>query len=100
MRQPNKIRMQPSFTENAARPTNSPLSIKYIQGVHMNWDRIEGNWKQLKGGIRQAWGNLTHDQFEVMAGRRERKSGVTQASYGYCRDTTERQLAARQVARK
>lgn len=66
----------------------------------MNWDRIEGNWKQLKGRVQHAWGNLTHDQFEVIAGKRARQSGLSQAAYGYCRESTEKQLAARQVARK
>ncbi len=27
----------------------------------MNWDKIEGNWKQLKGRVERKWGNLTSD---------------------------------------
>jgi len=37
----------------------------------MNWDRIEGNWKQIKGKAKAQWGKLTDDQLEVIAGRRE-----------------------------
>jgi hypothetical protein len=37
----------------------------------MNWDRIEGNWKQFKGNALQQWGKLTDDQLDVIAGRRE-----------------------------
>jgi uncharacterized protein YjbJ (UPF0337 family) len=33
----------------------------------MNWDRIEGNWKQLKGKAKVRWGKLTDDQFDVIA---------------------------------
>lgn len=66
----------------------------------MNWDRIEGNWKQLKGGAQQVWGNLTNDQFEVNAGRRERLSGEVQQSNGYSREVAEKLLAARQVNHK
>jgi uncharacterized protein YjbJ (UPF0337 family) len=90
----------PGFTEHSVQPTNSPLSIRHIQGIHMNWEHIKGNWEQIKGAARQAWGDLTHDQFEVNAGRRERQSGIDQASYEYYGYTTEKQLAARQIARK
>ena len=36
----------------------------------MNWDRIEGNWKQLKGSVKEQWGKLTDDQLDVIAGMR------------------------------
>ena len=38
----------------------------------MNWDRIEGNWKQLKGRVTEQWGKLTDDDFDVVAGHRDR----------------------------
>src|SRR5438477_5685529 len=44
----------------------------------MNWDRIEGNWKQLKGRIRDQWGRLTDDELDGIAGRRERLAGCLQ----------------------
>ena len=37
----------------------------------MNWDRIEGNWKQWKGTVKEKWGKLTDDQLDVIAGKRE-----------------------------
>ena len=37
----------------------------------MNWDRIEGNWKQFKGNVREQWGKLTDDQLDVIAGKRD-----------------------------
>jgi uncharacterized protein YjbJ (UPF0337 family) len=30
----------------------------------MNWDRIEGSWKELKGKIKEKWGQLTDDDLE------------------------------------
>jgi uncharacterized protein YjbJ (UPF0337 family) len=36
------------------------------------WNRIEGNWKQLKGKIKEKWGHLTDDDLHKIAGRRER----------------------------
>ena len=38
----------------------------------MNWDRIEGNWKQLKGKVRETWGRLTDDQLDTIAGQRDK----------------------------
>ena len=38
----------------------------------MNWDLIEGNWKQLPGQAKEQWGKLTNDDIDVVAGRRER----------------------------
>ncbi len=58
----------------------------------MNWDRIEGNWKQFKGTVKVQWGKLTDDQIDVIAGRREKLSGKIQQSCGVYRDESERQL--------
>jgi uncharacterized protein YjbJ (UPF0337 family) len=41
------------------------------QEVFMNWDRVEGNWKQLKGSVKEKWGNLTDDDLDRVAGRRD-----------------------------
>jgi len=59
----------------------------------MNWDRIEGNWKQLKGRVMQQWGHLTEDDFEVVAGRRTVLAGKLQERYGMAREEAERQVA-------
>jgi len=48
----------------------------------MNWDRIKGNWKQLKGRVRVAWGRLTDDQLAAIAGRRDICAGRLQEAYG------------------
>ncbi len=37
----------------------------------MNWDRVEGNWKQIKGRVQEQWGLLTDDDLDQIAGRRE-----------------------------
>ena len=52
----------------------------------MNWDRIEGNWTQLKGKVREQWGKLTDDDIDVIAGKREQLSGKIQERYGIARD--------------
>jgi hypothetical protein len=35
----------------------------------MDWNRVEGNWKQLKGKIKEQWGKLTDDDLDKIAGR-------------------------------
>ena len=35
----------------------------------MNWDQIEGNWKQLKGQAQERWGELTNDELDEAAGQ-------------------------------
>jgi uncharacterized protein YjbJ (UPF0337 family) len=60
----------------------------------MNWDRIEGNWKQLKGKVIEEWGKLSNDDFDVIAGRRQQLAGKIQERYGVEQDEAERQVAA------
>ena len=63
----------------------------------MNWDRIEGNWKQFKGNALQQWGRLTDDQLDVVAGKRDVLLGRIQEAYGISRDEGEKQLEAWQA---
>ena len=37
----------------------------------MDWDRVEGNWKQVKGKLKEKWGQLTEDDLNVIDGRRD-----------------------------
>jgi uncharacterized protein YjbJ (UPF0337 family) len=58
----------------------------------MNWDRIEGNWKQFKGQAMQRWGALTNDDLDVIRGKRTELAGRLQERYGLARDEAERQI--------
>lgn len=58
----------------------------------MNWDRIEGNWKQFSGKVQQQWGKLTNDDLDVIDGRREELSGRIQKVYGLSKDEADRQI--------
>lgn len=60
----------------------------------MNWDRIEGNWKQVKGLAKQKWGKLTDDELDVIAGKRDELTGRIQESYGLAKDEAEEQIEA------
>ena len=48
----------------------------------MDWNIIEGNWKQLKGRIKEQWGQLTDDDLDKIAGKREQLEGKPQERYG------------------
>ena len=52
----------------------------------MDWDRIEGSWKEYKGKIKSQWGKLTDDDIDVVNGRREELEGRLQKNYGYAKD--------------
>jgi uncharacterized protein YjbJ (UPF0337 family) len=58
----------------------------------MNWDRVEGNWKQFKGKVQTQWGRLTDDDFDVVKGKRTELSGKIQERYGMAKDEAERQI--------
>jgi len=58
----------------------------------MNWDRVEGNWKEFKGKVKQQWGKLTDDDLDIVNGRRDELEGVIQKRYGYERDRTRQDV--------
>jgi len=58
----------------------------------MNWDRIEGNWKQFKGKAKEQWGKLTDDDLDVVSGKRDQLVGRIQERYGIAKDAAERQI--------
>lgn len=58
----------------------------------MNWDIIEGNWKQFKGKVREQWGNLTDDHLDSIGGKRDQLVGKIQEIYGINKDEAEKQI--------
>jgi len=58
----------------------------------MNWDTVKGDWKQFRGKVKEAWGKLTDDQLDVVAGKRDQLIGAIQKGYGIARDEAERQV--------
>ncbi|WP_420003202.1 CsbD family protein [Arenibacterium sp. LLYu02] len=58
----------------------------------MNWDIVEGKWKQLKGEVQNQWGKLTDDEVDRIQGNREKFVGLVQERYGIAKDEAERQI--------
>lgn len=57
----------------------------------MNWDIIQGKWKQLMGNARERWGKLTDDDWQMINGQKDKLVGRIQERYGISRDEAERQ---------
>ncbi|MGZ3237953.1 MAG: CsbD family protein [Burkholderiaceae bacterium] len=60
----------------------------------MNWNVVEGNWKQYVGSVKTQWGKLTDDHIATIAGRREHLAGKIQEAYGVGIDEAEKQIKA------
>jgi uncharacterized protein YjbJ (UPF0337 family) len=58
----------------------------------MNWERVEGNWKDLQGKMLQQWSKLTSDDLNQVKGRRDALLGKLQERYGIAREAAERQI--------
>jgi uncharacterized protein YjbJ (UPF0337 family) len=58
----------------------------------MNWDRLQGSWKQLKGTVKEKWGKLTDNELDQIAGQREQLLGLLLEKYGLAKEEAERQL--------
>lgn len=58
----------------------------------MNWDQVEGQWKDLKGTVREKWAKLTDDDVELIAGKKDRFLGKLQERYGIAKDRAESEL--------
>lgn len=58
----------------------------------MDWDRVEGNWKQFTGKVQEQWGKLTDDEINQVNGKREQLEGLIQNRYGVAKDEARRQV--------
>lgn len=58
----------------------------------MNRDILEGQWKQIKGRVKQQWGRLTDDELDMMSGSYDELAGLIQERYGYSREEAMNEL--------
>jgi uncharacterized protein YjbJ (UPF0337 family) len=61
----------------------------------VNADVFEGRWKQMRGELKSWWGRLTDDDFEKIAGKRDRLTGMLQEKYGYTREAALQEIDRR-----
>ena len=58
----------------------------------MNWDQVEGKWKQYKGSFKEKWGKLTDNDLDVIAGKRDQLVGRIQEAYGMTKEQAQREV--------
>jgi uncharacterized protein YjbJ (UPF0337 family) len=58
----------------------------------MNSDILKGKWLQLRGDIKQAWGNLTDDELTQIEGNSDKLVGKLQEKYGYSHERAEMEV--------
>ena len=58
----------------------------------MNWNQVEGQWKQFKGTVKQKWGRLTDDDLDFISGKKDELIGKIQERYGISKDEAMRQV--------
>ena len=58
----------------------------------MNWDRIQGEWKQLTSHVKTKWGKLTDDDLKMASAKKDDFVGKIQERYGILRDEAEKQV--------
>ena len=56
----------------------------------MNWDQVEGKWKQVRGSAKQQWGKLTDNDLEQIAGMRDKLVGKLQERYGIAQEEAQK----------
>lgn len=59
----------------------------------MNWQEMQGKWKEYSGKARERWGRLSDDDLEKIAGQRDQLVGKIQQSYGIAKEEAEKQVA-------
>lgn len=60
----------------------------------MDWNRVEGNWKQFKGRVKEKWGDLTNDDLDKVNGQRDQLEGLIQERYGIAKDQVRKDVDA------
>lgn len=58
----------------------------------MDSNVIKGNWKQLKGKVKEKWGKLTDDELDVIEGHKDQLAGAIQKRYGLTKDKAEQEI--------
>ena len=80
-----------AFAQPAATPTKSPAKESVRTWT---WNKVAGNWKRMKGAVKERWGKLTHNEIREAQGRRDTLNGYIQTRYGIDREAADKQIDA------
>jgi uncharacterized protein YjbJ (UPF0337 family) len=84
--------MMPQFLSERLNCLPVGIPSQTQEEMTMDWNRVEGNWKQVKGKAKEKWGKLTDDDLNVIEGRREQLEGKLQQRYGFAKDQVKKDV--------
>jgi len=58
----------------------------------MNWEQIEGNWKEFAGSARAHWDKITDDDWQKITGKKEHLVGCIEKRYGIAKEEAKQQI--------
>jgi uncharacterized protein YjbJ (UPF0337 family) len=67
------------------------VGLRNALSTDMNWNQIEGKWKQLTGSVRERWGQFTDDDVQTLTGTKDHLVGKIQERYGIAKEEAEKQ---------
>jgi uncharacterized protein YjbJ (UPF0337 family) len=76
------------------RERRSKTTLPLKGEADMDWDQLEGRWKEFAGSARAHWSKLTDDDWQAITGKKEHLVGLVQKRYGIAKDEAERQVDA------
>jgi uncharacterized protein YjbJ (UPF0337 family) len=79
-------------TTGTFRSADCSFEELLITEIKMDWNRVEGNWKQMKGKVKEKWGNLTDDDLTAVNGKRDQLEGKIQERYGLAKDQVKKDV--------
>ena len=80
------------LSELASRQAVGVWTCNSRRRAAVDWNRVEGSWKQMKGKIKEKWGKLTDDDLNVIDGKQDQLEGKIQERYGYAKDQARREI--------
>jgi uncharacterized protein YjbJ (UPF0337 family) len=89
-----RMRKKPTLLVTRQRRSNQNRKKQEGKECVMDWNRIEGNWKQFKGQAKEKWGRLTDDDLDVIKGRQDQLEGKIQERYGLAKDQAKKDVDA------
>jgi uncharacterized protein YjbJ (UPF0337 family) len=87
------VPVAPGLVTGAQAQTAAPAPAPAKESLRTRaWNKVSGNWKRMKGAVKERWGKLTNNEIRQAQGRREALNGFIQARYGIDRETADRQI--------
>ena len=82
------------YSDRYWRPSHGALTTNWrgLLRRSMDWNQVEGNWKQIRGDVKKQWGKLTDDDLTAIDGRREALEGKIQERYGIAKDQVRKDV--------